>query len=388
MKLLIYSHFFAPSVGGVETVVMDLAQGLARCKDREGRPEFEIKLVTQTPGGNYEDDAAGFPVIRQPSLGTLRALVRKADVLHIAGAALPPLVLGLLQRKPVVVEHHGFQTICPNGQLLIEPEAQPCPGYFMRDQVGHCLRCNGGAGRPGSWRLLLLTYVRRFLCKRIALNIAPTEWLAEQLKLGRTEVVPHGLLPVDAIQLAGNNGAVAPNLLFMGRLVNTKGLQLLIEAARQLRERGIPFGLTVIGDGPERRSAEAQVGEGALKDNIKFLGRVPKSELPEIFAKTTLVVVPSLGGEVFGMVVAENMRNGLPVIASDLGAFSEVLGGTGLLFKTGDALDLAERIAEALATPEQTKAMGLAGRQRVAECYSMNRTIEGHATLYRRLVQA
>ena len=85
-------------------------------------------------------------MVRQPSLRELTRLIRAADVVHLAGPAFLPLLAALLLRKPVVVEHHGFQTICPNGQLFYEPTQQPCPGHFMAGRHGECIRCNARNG--------------------------------------------------------------------------------------------------------------------------------------------------------------------------------------------------------------------------------------------------
>src|SRR6266849_5402914 len=177
MKLLIYSHYFAPSVGGVESIVLSLANGLTGLRGSNGTSQFELTLVTETPAGDFDDTALPFRVIRRPGLIPLWRLVRRNDVVHVAGPALAPLFLGLLERKPVVVEHHGFQTICPNGQLLIEPAGAPCPGHFMAGRHVKCLRCNSEQGWLASGKLWLLTFVRRFLCAHVAANITPTEWL-------------------------------------------------------------------------------------------------------------------------------------------------------------------------------------------------------------------
>ena len=193
MKLLIYSHFFAPSVGGVETLVLSLARGLAGLRLPSGDPEFEITLATQTPAEEFDDTSLPFRIVRQPNLIHLWDLVRASEVVHVAGPALAPVFLGLLGRKPVVVEHHGFQTICPNGQLLIEPAGIPCPGHFMAGRHGECLRCNAGQGWLVSRKLWLLTFVRRFLCRQVASNITPTAWLGGLVELPRVVAVPHGL---------------------------------------------------------------------------------------------------------------------------------------------------------------------------------------------------
>ena len=136
VKLLLYTHYFAPSIGGVETIVMSLARGLAELRTADGAREFEITLATQTPRDQFDDERLSFPVVRQLSFWRLLQLVRRADVLHIAGPALFPIVLGLLARKPVVIEHHGFQVICPTGQMLIESRGEPCPGHFMAGHRG------------------------------------------------------------------------------------------------------------------------------------------------------------------------------------------------------------------------------------------------------------
>jgi len=76
VKLLIYSHFFAPSVGGVETIILSLARGLAGLRDSNGVPQFEITLVTQTPAGSCEDSAFPFRVIRKPGFQQLWRIIR------------------------------------------------------------------------------------------------------------------------------------------------------------------------------------------------------------------------------------------------------------------------------------------------------------------------
>src|SRR5262249_21293679 len=100
MKLLLYSHFFAPSIGGVETIVLSLASGLANLSTPGGEKEFNVLLVTQTPATGFDDSALPFRVIRQPSAGQLWKLIRNSDVIHLAGPALAALLLSLIARKP------------------------------------------------------------------------------------------------------------------------------------------------------------------------------------------------------------------------------------------------------------------------------------------------
>jgi len=381
MKLLVYSHYFAPSVGGVESIVFSLASGLAGMRDSNGVPQFEITLVTQTRAGNYDDCGNAFHTVRRPSFVQLWQLVRSSDIVHVAGPALAPLFLGLVERKPVVVEHHGFQTICPNGQLLIEPAGAPCPGHFMAGRHVKCLRCNSEQGWLASGKLWLLTFVRRFFCAHVAANITPTAWLGGELHLPRSTTIFHGL---EAAEAAPRPEArrIPPILAFQGRLVTTKGVRLLFEAARILRKQAQPFELLIIGDGPERDSLEQFAREAQLDSQVRFTGRLDDAQLHAALAQSSVVVVPSLGGEVFGLVVAENMLRGLPVVASDLGAFVEVLGDAGFTFRAGDASALAAALSRLLDDPSLAVRLGHSARERALGFCIKSRMMEAHTRVY------
>lgn len=382
MKLLVYSHFFAPSVGGVEAIVLSLAGGLAGLRNSNGAPQFEITLVTQTPAGDYDDSANPFRTIRQPSIVQLRRLIRNTEVVHVAGPALAPLLLSLFARKPFIVEHHGFQTICPNGQLLIEPASLPCPGHFMAGRQTECLRCNSKQGWAASYKLWILTFARRFLCARAAANVTPTQWLGNLLQLPRVTAIPHGLESIEPISRSEPPPG-RPVIVFQGRLVTTKGVRLLFEAARILREQNRDFELLIIGEGPERESLEHFARDSRLETQVRFAGRLNGTQLDAALARASAVVVPSLGGEVFGLVVAENMLRALPIIASDLGAFTEVLGGSGLTFRNGDAAALTVSLGRLLDNPSLAANLGLHARERALDFCDKSRMIEAHARVYR-----
>jgi glycosyltransferase involved in cell wall biosynthesis len=384
MKLLLYSHFFAPSVGGTETIVLSIARGLAELRTSSGFSEFEVTLVTRTPAENFDDRLLPFQVVRQPNLVQLCRLIRSNDVIHVAGPAFSPLVLGLVMRKPVVIEHHGFQTICPTGQLFMERTGTPCPGHFMAGHHTECLRCRSDSNWLASWRLWSLTFVRRLLCARATANIAPTEWLSGLLHLPKTISIPHGL---DAFtpRTQAPPPSHPPTIVFQGRLVSTKGIRVLLEAVGMLRSESRSFELVVVGDGPERGALEELAQRMEVASCVRFMGRLDTPELESVFAKASLVVVPSLGGEVFGLVVAENMSRALPIVASDLGAFTEVLGDTGFTFRNGDATDLARHLARLLDDSALGLSFGLRARQRLLQLYPLDRMIDAHACLYHQI---
>ena len=275
MNFLLYTHDWAPSVGGVETITMSLADGLATRRPAPGEDAIHLTLVTQTPAGTMDDSLLPFRVVRRPALRVLIRLIRFSDLVQVTGPALLPLFLAILFRKPVVVEHHGFQAICPNGQLLFQPAGELCPGHFMARHYHKCLACNRNSkGVPKSGLMLLLTPVRRWLSNRSIANITPTNWLASTLKLNRMLTIYHGISP--SLPAVWEKTSVV-TFAFQGRLVTTKGVRVLLEAACQLRNEGRKFHLKILGDGPEFNSMKAQAA--GLDDHVEFLGRVADDRL-------------------------------------------------------------------------------------------------------------
>jgi len=167
--------------------------------------------------------------------------------------------------------------------------------------------------------------------------------------------------------------------------VTTKGVRLLFEAVKLLREQNRSLELLIIGDGPERTPLEQFARDSGLAAQVRFAGRLDGEQLEAAFARASAVVVPSLSGEVFGLVVAENMLRGLPVIASDIGAFTEVLGDTGLTFRSGSVTDLAAALSRLLDDPSLAAVLGQRARQRALDFCSKSRMIEAHIRVYRDL---
>ena len=156
---------------------MAFARGLAAREANHSGKEIEITLVTQTPASGMNDSVLPFRVVRRPGFRRSVHLIREADLVHMAGPSLLPSAIAWLIGKPAVIEHHGFQSICPNGQLLYEQTKTPCPGHFMARRYGECIRCNSKVGRLTSMKMWLLTFPRRWLSQRVSANIVPTSWL-------------------------------------------------------------------------------------------------------------------------------------------------------------------------------------------------------------------
>ncbi len=390
MRVFIYAHAFAPMVGGAETLVMLLARGLVEQlqKGMHGHNgavgQYDKRMVTvatPTPANGFDDSILPFRVVRQPSLWQLVRLLWNADIVHLAGPCFLPLILGLILRKPTIVEHHGFQTVCPNGQLFFEPTQMPCPGHFMARSHYKCLRCNANQGKLYSLGMWLLTFLRRRLCHWVSVNVVLTNWLDTVLKLPRTTTIYCGV-PDNAgsinLQIPGSRLTLA----FMGRLVSLKGVHTLLQAAHRLRAGGLDFHIKIIGRGPERANLESQVKALGLNDYVTFMGYLNQQELDQALADVAVIVMPSLAGETFGLVAAENMMCGRLMVVSNDGALSEVVGDTRLKFQPGDSEGLAGCLQMVLENPKLMTELRVEARKRALQFFRQERMVEDHLSLY------
>jgi glycosyltransferase involved in cell wall biosynthesis len=386
MKLLVYSHFFAPSVGGVETIVLSLSRGLAELRDSTGAPQFEITLVTKTPAGNYEDSGQPFRVIRKPGYVQLWRLIRESDVIHVAGPALAPLFLAWLSRKPFVIEHHGYQATCPNGLLFHHPSNSICRGHFLAGNYRECLNCNAKSeGSARSFWLLLSAFLRHAASRRAATNIAPSGYVAARQSLPRTTIIVHGIedpyAGIDQIETA--QPANRNKFAYLGRLVVEKGLSVLLEAARLLRAEGHDIDIVLIGDGPDRPRLEEKIKALGLEKTVRITGFLTGEVLDQVLREVDALVIPTTMEETAGLAAIEQMMRGRLVIASAVGGLGEIVGDAGLTFPPGDATALAVAMKTAIQHPDLVNSLGQRARDRAYTLFLRARMIENHVSVYR-----
>ena len=151
-------------------------------------------------------------------------------------------------------------------------------------------------------------------------------------------------------------------IAYAGRLSGEKGIETLIEASRST---GLP--VRIAGDGPIRRELESMA-----PPQVTFLGRLDSRELDRVYRGARCVVVPSITCETFGLVPAEAMARGIPVIVSDRGALTELVGDgdTGLRFPPGDPVALSEAMMRLWNDPDTLRRMGAAARELVRRRYT------------------
>ncbi len=186
--------------------------------------------------------------------------------------------------------------------------------------------------------------------------------------------------------------AFAPplRLVAVGRLVRTKGFDVLLDAARILVERGLDFRLDLVGDGPWARRLRRQARELGLEGRVGFRGFLSHDRVAELMAQADLMLAPCVvdsSGDRDGIpnVIMEALAHRLPVVASDVAGIGEVVaaGQTGFLVPQRRPDLLAQAVLEAAADPARAVALAERGRRRVLEMFHPGRNLRLLAELFR-----
>jgi glycogen(starch) synthase len=299
MRILLCSHWFSPSFGGVETISKILAEEFTRAG-------ATVTVVTNTPGP--EEDLV-YTVVRQPSHTKLRGLARDSDVILQNLISLRTLISLIPSRKPIVVTHQSW----------------------LR-------RTDGTRGLENYAKLLAL---------RACHNVSISKAIAKSLPVDSVVIGN----PFEAKAFEGRRDAPRDrDIVFLGRLVSDKGCDLLLQALAELKPKGLTPSLTVIGDGPEMSTLKALAVELGLTAQVEFLGAVQEGR-GEIVARHRIMAVPSVWAEPFGVVALEGVASGCALVSSSQGGLPDAVGPCGLYFPNGDVKALASALEQVLTDP-------------------------------------
>ncbi|WP_018868620.1 MULTISPECIES: glycosyltransferase [unclassified Thioalkalivibrio] len=183
-----------------------------------------------------------------------------------------------------------------------------------------------------------------------------------------------------------------PNhLIFVGRLVEKKGVHVLLDALAMFDADKRPD-LDIVGEGPLRPALEERVRKLGIEPSVRFVGAIPHSRLPEYYRRASVAVFPFVQAsdgdqEGFGLVMVEAMGCGCAVIASDLPAVRQVIPTTehAVLSPPFDHQALFEQIRRTLEDPEHRAQIALQGRRFVLERFDRDVTRDAFACLYQTL---
>jgi len=266
---------------------------------------------------------------------------------------------------------HLHEPLAPGPTLTaLTLHAQPTVGTFH------------AAGRSTSYRYL--GPVLRRLLNRLDVSVAVSADAAELVREHLHFDVDHVLF--NGVRVADHSSGGAPGirqgLVFIGRHEERKGLHVLVDAMRLLEQRAHRPVLRIVGDGPATRDLQAAT---ASMDWIHWCGRVSDVERDAAIEMAQVLVAPSLGGESFGIVLAEAMAHGAAVVASDLPGYRNVATheSDAILVPPADATALADALERLITDDALRERVASAGRRRAAEL-SMDRLSKAYEELYSR----
>lgn len=318
---------------------------------REGDGTFEI---VRHPEKFFFMEAPLIPTI------PVAALTEDYDVLHING--MVPLLTDIailfarLRGKPVVLTYHNDAETANWGTF----------GVFA-------------AAVYSVFARFFVSFANVIVCstRSYAMTSPVIRFFHHKLR-----VIPLGvdLARFNAAALKEQEGRTdgKKRLLFVGQLKQYKGVHVLVDSVADLRKRGHEVELGIVGTGPEYSNIRKKVSDLGLSDHIYFRGGVNDEELSALYAKSDLLVLPSLGRrEAFGTVLLEARAAGKPIVASDIPGVGEIavkLGGH--VSKRNDSGDLADSILTAL-SHERRAEDGI----RIAQSYTWEAMVDSYHDL-------
>jgi glycosyltransferase involved in cell wall biosynthesis len=306
MKLLVHGRFY-PSVGGIETVLRLLAAEWQRSGE-------DVVIASDVVCKRPEPERFPFRVYYQPTGRQWLRLICWADVFVHMNLSLKALWPWLLMPKPLILVHHGF---------------------YYADHIR--------GSRDWKERLKL-----RLLSK--ATNIAVSMAVASKLPVP-CEVIGNPF--DDSLFSSFNQGQRERELIFVGRLVSEKGVDLLLRALGELRDHGLRPRLTIVGEGPERIPMEHLSARLDLAEQVVFKGECAAEEVATELQQHVVAVIPSICEEAYGVVALEALACGCVVLTTRDSGLLEATGSSGLTFRRGDQGDLVAKLRRVLLNKDE-----------------------------------
>ena len=355
MRIVHVDPYFYPFYGGIEHRIHNICSELGK--------DNEVTIVTsQLQGTEVEERGEGYDILRLKS--------------RYFGNYNPPYVTSkglketLKALDPDVVEFHY----------------RWAPSY-TKDMAAHegnkvfCWHNSFGEGEGFLQRAGSLANDRLFLPKLKKYDIITC--ISEHI---RNQLIDKGV-PPDKLEVI-KNGVHMPShvsgeedgyILFVGRLVATKGLKYLIEAMKD-----IEMPLKICGKGPELEKLASLAKNLGVDDRVELLGYVSEEERDRLLDRCSVYVMPSIF-EAYGIAAAEAMSHGKPLVATKTGGLPEVVQDAGVLVPPRDPAALAEGINSLISDDATRKEMGRRALE-LAEGYSWESVAQQTLDQYRRLV--
>lgn len=238
------------------------------------------------------------------------------------------------------------------------------------------------------------SWIERYVLERadgaIAGNKAAADVVRAKGYRGPIEVIPQfGVDPELYCQVGRTNGSAksAFRIGYVGRLVDAKGVHVLVDAASDLRGDWL---LEILGAGPAEPALRRRADAVGVARRVHFHPPQPSHAVPAFLNQLDVLVLPSQTRpnwkEQFGRVLVEAMACQVPVVGSSSGEIPNVIGNAGLVFPEGDAASLRDRLQRLIDDPALRSELGQAGRRRVLENFTQAEVARRTVAVYRMLM--
>jgi glycosyltransferase involved in cell wall biosynthesis len=380
LKICVVTGTFHPEVGGPPTYLYHLLPALVE-------RGHEITVVTY--GDVAQEFEYPYPVVRVSRRRPIPVrliqftkqvwrVARDCDLIFVNGYGLPPAVVNLWLRKPMVIKLVGdfaWEYAVRHGLVDKHENIDD----FQQRQHSLVVRLLRGLQRWYVNRAQAIIVPSRYLAGIVQGWDVPSEKL--QIVHNAVDVAAYDRLPTreDARRELDLGGKV---ILTVARLTPWKGVDRLIALLPRLRERVSDANLVVVGDGPERANLERLVRRTGVSDTVHFAGQVPRDRVV-LYLRAADVFVLYSGYEGLPHIVLEAMLAGTLVVASAKGGIPEVVedGLTGRLVSWGDDARLHDALLEALSDPARAMSWAERARARIERDFSWAGLAERTASL-------
>jgi phosphatidylinositol alpha-mannosyltransferase len=348
VKIGLVTPYIFPLPGGVNAHVGYLYENLVKAG-------HDVRIISSTHGPQRSSEGDiirlgyGWSVPTNGSIGTLTVSHRygqlvsemldreRFDLIHFHEPFVPFLSLQILRHSKAVniATFHAYSGLSPSYEF---------------------------------GKRMMKSYARR-LHGRIAVSAAARHFIQRYFP-AEYKVIPNGVdldQYRDVTPFARWSDGI-PNILFVGRFENRKGLMYLLRAYYQLRLEGLGCRLLLVGNGPQSGEARRYISSRRL-GGVEMLGRISDPDKARAFATADIYASPATGQESFGIVLLEAMASGVPIVCSDIHGYKGVVrrNEQAVLVPARDVEALAAALGTLLRDQALRERMGASGRQRAAQ---------------------
>lgn len=380
MKVAMISDWYPPKLGGVETLVYEMAKYMDR------RSGVEVEVITQDFSSTF-------------TFSDEFALEDGVKVRRLSGITepfwntyfhpeLPFKIKELFKKEDYDVVHtHHFFTLLSVLSTAVADRMNPRRGCVVA--TNHTYH-----EKADSFLFKIPKYLSSFTSESADRIFVGSDAAAELVKdscdPSKIKKIEYGVSldefnPKKRSETLREEEEVGsgPMITYVGRFGKRKGVEYLLRALGENKDVLGNFRLVLIGKGPKEKRYRKIIADMSIGDRVEIKGYMAREDLQKYYASSDLAVFPSLRDESFGRVIPEAMASGIPYIATDIPGFDEVhKEGAGFLVPPADTESLAEKIIEICENRGLGKDMGSRGRKMAKKHFDWDKIVNRILEVY------